>query len=66
MHEDAEEDEVWLYWIDQNTEPHGKSIRNMSLDAKNNHKEDVDNMTYYRSAFHFHHTIKSHTSSLFN
>lgn len=48
--DDAEEDEVWLYWIDQSKVPHGKSIRNLALDAKNKHKEDVDSMTYYRSA----------------
>ncbi|KAK3570412.1 hypothetical protein QTP86_019287 [Hemibagrus guttatus] len=48
IHDETEEDEVWLYWIDQNKEPHGKSIRNMSIDAKNNHKEDIDHMTYYR------------------
>lgn len=57
MHDEVEEDEVWLYWIDQNKEPHGKSIRNMSLDAKNNHKEDIDNMTYYRSGLLFSFTV---------
>ncbi|TSK38506.1 Inositol 1,4,5-trisphosphate receptor type 2 [Bagarius yarrelli] len=47
--DEVEEDEVWLYWIDQNKEPHGKSIRNMAIDAKNHHhKEDTDHMTYYR------------------
>ncbi|XP_027017220.1 inositol 1,4,5-trisphosphate receptor type 2 isoform X2 [Tachysurus fulvidraco] len=46
--DEAEEDEVWLYWIDKNKEPHGKSIRNMSIDAKSNQKEDIDHMTYYR------------------
>lgn len=51
--QDSDEDEVWLYWIDQNKEPHGKSIRNMSEDAKNQHKEDMDHMTYYRSGFLF-------------
>lgn len=53
MHDETEEDEVWLYWIDQNKEPHGKSIRNLSLNAKSNHKEDIDSMTYYRSVFLF-------------
>lgn len=48
LNDECDEDEVWLYWIDQNKEPHGKSIRSMSLGAKNNHKEDVDSMTYYR------------------
>lgn len=57
MSDEAEEDEVWLYWIDQNKEPHGKSIRNMSLDAKNNHKDDIDSMTYYRSGFPFSFTV---------
>lgn len=53
LNDECEEDEVWLYWIDQNKEPHGKSIRSMSLGAKNNHKEDVDSMTYYRSGSFF-------------
>ncbi|GAA6101701.1 inositol 1,4,5-trisphosphate receptor type 2 isoform X3 [Tachysurus ichikawai] len=48
INDEAEEDEVWLYWIDKNKEPHGKSIRNMSIDAKSNQKEDIDHMTYYR------------------
>lgn len=57
MHDEGDEDVVWLYWIDQNKEPHGKSIRNLSDDAKNNHKEDVDNLTYYRSCFLFSSTV---------
>uniref|UniRef100_A0A3Q0QQ57 Inositol 1,4,5-trisphosphate receptor n=1 Tax=Amphilophus citrinellus TaxID=61819 RepID=A0A3Q0QQ57_AMPCI len=46
--EDVEEEEVWLYWIDSNKEPHGKSIRHLAQDAKDNHKSDVDIITYYR------------------
>uniref|UniRef100_H2M6Z9 Inositol 1,4,5-trisphosphate receptor n=1 Tax=Oryzias latipes TaxID=8090 RepID=H2M6Z9_ORYLA len=43
-----EEEEVWLYWIDSNKEPYGKSIRHLAQDAKSNHKKDVENITYYR------------------
>lgn len=49
--ETEEEEEVWLYWIDHNKEPHGKTIRHLAQDAKGNHKDDTDNMTYYRFAF---------------
>lgn len=48
MQEELEEEEVWLYWIDSNKEPHGKSIRHLAQDAKANHKKDVENITYYR------------------
>ncbi|XP_035258144.1 inositol 1,4,5-trisphosphate receptor type 2 isoform X1 [Anguilla anguilla] len=48
LHDEAEEEEVWLYWIDSNKEPHGKSIRHLAQDAKGNHKLDVDIITYYR------------------
>lgn len=54
MNDDGEDDEVWLHWIDQNKEPHGKPIRSISMDAKSNHKEAIDFMTYYRSDFFFH------------
>lgn len=47
--EDGEEEEVWLYWIDSNKEPHGKSIRHLAQDAKDSHRSDVDIITYYRS-----------------
>ncbi|KAM9815199.1 inositol 1,4,5-trisphosphate receptor type 2 isoform X1 [Syngnathus typhle] len=46
--EDGEEEEVWLYWIDNHKEPHGKSIRHLAQDAKGNHKMDVDIVSYYR------------------
>ncbi|KAL2093442.1 hypothetical protein ACEWY4_010754 [Coilia grayii] len=48
MQEDGDDEEVWLYWIDSNKEPHGKSIRHLAQDAKGNHKMDVDIITYYR------------------
>ncbi|KAG7217361.1 hypothetical protein INR49_021528 [Caranx melampygus] len=48
LQEEVEEEEVWLYWIDSNKEPHGKSIRHLAQDAKGNHKMDVDIITYYR------------------
>lgn len=51
LHEEVEEEEVWLYWIDSHKEPHGKSIRHLAQDAKGNHKMDVDIITYYRSGW---------------
>ncbi|XP_034032686.1 inositol 1,4,5-trisphosphate receptor type 2 isoform X2 [Thalassophryne amazonica] len=48
LQEDVEEEEVWLYWIDNHKEPHGKSIRHLSQDSKGNHKMDIDIITYYR------------------
>ncbi|XP_035381388.1 inositol 1,4,5-trisphosphate receptor type 2 isoform X1 [Electrophorus electricus] len=48
MHDDSEEDEVWLYWIDENKEPYGKSIRHLAQDAKSSNKKDMDSLTYYR------------------
>uniref|UniRef100_A0A8C3IFN4 Inositol 1,4,5-trisphosphate receptor n=1 Tax=Chrysemys picta bellii TaxID=8478 RepID=A0A8C3IFN4_CHRPI len=32
--EDIDEEEVWLYWIDSNKEPHGKAIRHLAQEAK--------------------------------
>ncbi|XP_030646441.1 inositol 1,4,5-trisphosphate receptor type 2 [Chanos chanos] len=48
MQDDTDDEEVWLYWIDSNKEPHGKSIRHLAQDAKGNHKMDTDIITYYR------------------
>ncbi|XP_035763053.1 inositol 1,4,5-trisphosphate receptor type 2 [Neolamprologus brichardi] len=48
IQEDGDEEEVWLYWIDSNKEPHGKSIRHMAQDAKASHKCDAEIITYYR------------------
>ncbi|XP_038666908.1 inositol 1,4,5-trisphosphate receptor type 2-like isoform X1 [Scyliorhinus canicula] len=44
----VEDDEVWLYWIDGDKEPHGKSIRHLAQEAKEGNKEDKDILTYYR------------------
>nr|XP_055029662.1 inositol 1,4,5-trisphosphate receptor type 2 [Misgurnus anguillicaudatus] len=46
--EDGEDEEVWLYWIDSNKEPHGKTIRHLAQDAKDGNKADIDIITYYR------------------
>ena len=46
--EEVEEEEVWLYWIDGNKEPHGKSIRHLAQDSKGHNKTDTDIITYYR------------------
>ncbi|XP_015259460.1 PREDICTED: inositol 1,4,5-trisphosphate receptor type 2 [Cyprinodon variegatus] len=46
--DEGEEEEVWLYWIDKNKEPYGKSIRHLAQDAKNNHKMDAGVLTFYR------------------
>uniref|UniRef100_A0A7N6BBH0 Inositol 1,4,5-trisphosphate receptor n=1 Tax=Anabas testudineus TaxID=64144 RepID=A0A7N6BBH0_ANATE len=48
LQDEVDEEEVWLYWIDSHKEPHGKSIRHLAQDAKDNHKLDVDMITYYR------------------
>ncbi|KAL6106962.1 itpr2 [Pungitius sinensis] len=48
LQEEVDEEEVWLYWIDGHKEPHGKSIRHLAQDAKGNHKDDFDVITYYR------------------
>ncbi|KAG1937067.1 inositol 1,4,5-trisphosphate receptor type [Pimephales promelas] len=48
IQEDGEDEEVWLYWIDNHKEPHGKSIRHLAQDAKDRQKLDVDTITYYR------------------
>ena len=50
MQDECDDEEAWLYWIDSNKEPHGKSIRHLAQDAKGNHKMDVDIITYYRYA----------------
>ncbi|RXN10998.1 inositol 1,4,5-trisphosphate receptor type 2 [Labeo rohita] len=48
IQEDGDDEEVWLYWIDNHKEPHGKSIRHLAQDAKDGQKSDVDIITYYR------------------
>ncbi|CAM4581349.1 unnamed protein product [Leuciscus chuanchicus] len=48
IQEDGEDEEVWLYWIDNHKEPHGKSIRHLAQDAKDGQKLEVDTITYYR------------------
>lgn len=47
-HEDGEDEEVWLYWIDSHKEPHGKTIRHLAQDLKDGQKKDIDIITYYR------------------
>ncbi|XP_053320394.1 inositol 1,4,5-trisphosphate receptor type 2 [Spea bombifrons] len=46
--EDVDEEEVWLYWIDSNKEPHGKAIRHLAQEAKEGTKADLEVLTYYR------------------
>uniref|UniRef100_A0A8C4VMW8 Inositol 1,4,5-trisphosphate receptor n=1 Tax=Gopherus evgoodei TaxID=1825980 RepID=A0A8C4VMW8_9SAUR len=46
--EDIDEEEVWLYWIDSNKEPHGKAIRHLAQEAKEGTKADLEVLTYYR------------------
>uniref|UniRef100_A0A671RHQ3 Inositol 1,4,5-trisphosphate receptor n=1 Tax=Sinocyclocheilus anshuiensis TaxID=1608454 RepID=A0A671RHQ3_9TELE len=48
IQEDGDDEEVWLYWIDNHKEPHGKSIRHLAQDAKDGQKLYVDIITYYR------------------
>uniref|UniRef100_A0A8C0EPP2 Inositol 1,4,5-trisphosphate receptor n=1 Tax=Bubo bubo TaxID=30461 RepID=A0A8C0EPP2_BUBBB len=45
---DIDEEEVWLYWIDSNKEPHGKAIRHLAQEAKEGTKADLEVLTYYR------------------
>uniref|UniRef100_A0A674KBU2 Inositol 1,4,5-trisphosphate receptor n=1 Tax=Terrapene triunguis TaxID=2587831 RepID=A0A674KBU2_9SAUR len=45
---DIDEEEVWLYWIDSNKEPHGKAIRHLAQEAKEGTKSDLEVLTYYR------------------
>uniref|UniRef100_A0A8B9GPL0 Inositol 1,4,5-trisphosphate receptor n=1 Tax=Amazona collaria TaxID=241587 RepID=A0A8B9GPL0_9PSIT len=46
--DDIDEEEVWLYWIDSNKEPHGKAIRHLAQEAKEGTKADLEVLTYYR------------------
>ncbi|XP_029141909.1 inositol 1,4,5-trisphosphate receptor type 2, partial [Protobothrops mucrosquamatus] len=48
LSDDMEEEEVWLYWIDSNKEPHGKAIRHLAQEAKEGTKTDLEVLTYYR------------------
>ncbi|XP_070611174.1 inositol 1,4,5-trisphosphate-gated calcium channel ITPR2 isoform X2 [Erythrolamprus reginae] len=48
LSDDIEEEEVWLYWIDSNKEPHGKAIRHLAQEAKEGTKTDLEVLTYYR------------------
>ncbi|XP_068133693.1 inositol 1,4,5-trisphosphate-gated calcium channel ITPR2 isoform X1 [Hyperolius riggenbachi] len=46
--DDIDEEEVWLYWIDSNKEPHGKAIRHLAQEAKEGTKADLEVLNYYR------------------
>ncbi|KAM4748677.1 LOW QUALITY PROTEIN: inositol 1,4,5-trisphosphate-gated calcium channel ITPR2 [Rhinophrynus dorsalis] len=46
--DDLDEEEVWLYWIDSNKEPHGKAIRHLAQEAKEGTKADLEVLNYYR------------------
>uniref|UniRef100_A0A8D2LXR1 Inositol 1,4,5-trisphosphate receptor n=1 Tax=Varanus komodoensis TaxID=61221 RepID=A0A8D2LXR1_VARKO len=48
LSDDMDEEEVWLYWIDSNKEPHGKAIRHLAQEAKEGTKADLEVLTYYR------------------
>ncbi|KAF4022699.1 hypothetical protein G4228_014783 [Cervus hanglu yarkandensis] len=48
LSDDIDEEEVWLYWIDSNKEPHGKAIRHLAQEAKEGTKADLEVLTYYR------------------
>ncbi|KAH0616444.1 hypothetical protein JD844_027547 [Phrynosoma platyrhinos] len=48
LSDDMDEEEVWLYWIDSNKEPHGKAIRHLAQEAKEGTKTDLEVLTYYR------------------
>uniref|UniRef100_A0A8C5JV77 Inositol 1,4,5-trisphosphate receptor n=1 Tax=Jaculus jaculus TaxID=51337 RepID=A0A8C5JV77_JACJA len=48
LSDDIEDEEVWLYWIDSNKEPHGKAIRHLAQEAKEGTRADLEVLTYYR------------------
>lgn len=48
LSDDVDDEEVWLYWIDSNKEPHGKAIRHLAQEAKEGTKADLEVLTYYR------------------
>ncbi|XP_062837848.1 inositol 1,4,5-trisphosphate receptor type 2 isoform X3 [Anolis carolinensis] len=48
LSDDMDDEEVWLYWIDSNKEPHGKAIRHLAQEAKEGTKTDLEVLTYYR------------------
>ncbi|KAJ8259811.1 hypothetical protein GJAV_G00173720 [Gymnothorax javanicus] len=43
-----DEEEVWLFWKDNNKEIRSKSVRELAQDAKEGQKEDQDVVSYYR------------------
>ncbi|XP_042527306.1 inositol 1,4,5-trisphosphate receptor type 2 [Dipodomys spectabilis] len=46
--EDVDSEEVWLYWIDSNREPHGKAVRHLAQEAREGSKAGLEVLTYYR------------------
>ncbi|KAJ8257213.1 hypothetical protein GJAV_G00183130 [Gymnothorax javanicus] len=48
MEELAEEDEVWLVWIDKTNERQEKSIRQLAQEARQGNAHDENVLTYYR------------------
>lgn len=47
---EEDEEEVWLFWKDNNKEIRSKSIRELAQDAKEGQKEDQEVVSYYRLA----------------
>ncbi|KAJ7999043.1 hypothetical protein DPEC_G00211300 [Dallia pectoralis] len=45
---EEDEEEVWLFWRDNNKEVRSKSIRELAQDAKEGQKEDQEVVSYYR------------------
>lgn len=60
LSDDIDEEEVWLYWIDSNKEPHGKAIRHLAQEAKEGTKADLEVLTYYRLSVTENHNSQSH------
>lgn len=60
LSDDIDEEEVWLYWIDSNKEPHGKAIRHLAQEAKEGTKADLEVLTYYRLSITENHNSQSH------
>lgn len=47
---EEDEEEVWLFWKDSGKEIKSKSVRELAQDAKEGQKDDLEVISYYRSA----------------
>lgn len=47
---EEDEEEVWLFWKNIKKEMKSKSVRELAQDAKEGQKDDLEVISYYRSA----------------